>query len=84
MIKVNTRVLQLVKHHDYSIYFRYSITHAQTYVIVILCVPIATHGHLTSEEIYFKDDEVIICKLTNSSVAQQHPRVSSTASNQRE
>ena len=48
MIKVNARVLQLVKHHDYSIYFRYSITRAYTYVIVILCVPIATHRHLTS------------------------------------
>jgi len=48
MIKVNAHVLQLVKHHDYSIYFRYSITRAHTYVIVILCVPVATHRHLTS------------------------------------
>ena len=48
MIKVNARVLQLVKHHDCSIYFRYSITRAHTYVIMILCVPIATHGYLTS------------------------------------
>ena len=48
MIKVNARVLQLVKHHDCSIYFRYSITRTHTYVIMILCVPIATHGHLTS------------------------------------
>ena len=47
MIKVNARVLQLVKHHDCSIYFRYSITRAHTYVIVILCVSVATHGHLT-------------------------------------
>ena len=25
-----------------------SITHAHTYVIVVLCVPVATHGHLPS------------------------------------
>ena len=48
MIKVNARVLQLVKHHDCSIYFRYNITRAHTYVIVILCVPVATHGYLPS------------------------------------
>jgi len=48
MIKVNAHVLQLVKHHDYSIYFRYSITRAHTYVIMILCVPVATHRHFTS------------------------------------
>ena len=47
MIKMNARVWELVKHHDCSIYFRYSITRAHTYVIMILCVPIATHGHLT-------------------------------------
>ena len=49
MIKVNAHVLQLVKHHDSSIYFRYSITHAHIYVIMILCVPIARHVHLTSK-----------------------------------
>jgi len=51
MIKVNARVLQLVKHHDCSIYFRYSITRVHTYVIVILCVLVATYGHLTSYHI---------------------------------
>jgi len=51
MIKVNAHVLQLVKHHDCSIYFRYSITRAHTYVIVILYVPIATHEYLTSTPI---------------------------------
>ena len=50
MIKVNARVLQLIKYHDYSIYFRYSITRAHTYVIMILCVPIVTHMHLTGRE----------------------------------
>ena len=30
-----------------------SITHAHTYVIVVLCVPVATHEHLPSQvEIY--------------------------------
>ena len=48
MIKVNARVLQLVKHHDCSIYFRYNITRAHTYVIMILCVPVAMHRYLTS------------------------------------
>ena len=27
-----------------------SITHAHTYVIVVLCVSVAMHGHLPSEE----------------------------------
>ena len=49
MIKVNARVLQLVKHHDCSIYFRYSITRAHTYVIMILCVSVAMNGHLPSD-----------------------------------
>ena len=28
-----------------------SIIHAHTYVIVVLCVPVATHGHLPSVNI---------------------------------
>ena len=51
MIKVNARVLQLVKYHDSNIYFRYSITRVHTYAIVILCVLVATYGHLTSKDI---------------------------------
>ena len=51
MINVNARVLHLVKHHDCSIYFRYSITRAHTYAILILCVPVAMYGHLTSKDI---------------------------------
>ena len=51
MIKVNARVLQLVKHHDCSIYFRYDITRAHTYIIVILCVPVTTHGHLIMQKL---------------------------------
>jgi len=63
MIKVNAHVLQLVKHHDCGIYFRYSITRAHTYVIMILCVPVATHGHLTSYLV------VYICNsLTDSEI----------------
>ena len=29
-----------------------SITHAHTYVIMVLCVPVETHGHLPSNNIY--------------------------------
>jgi hypothetical protein len=37
-----------------------SITHAHTYVIVVLCVPVATHGHLPSVIRIF----VLLCKIS--------------------